>query len=103
MHTREERFFVVGMPKFGSDGLRRLRDVCHGTPVSELAVAPPTPSHLADVTSFTHLQLRGDELLSKRDAQCCPDQLKLYPELGVWMARPLVKKARANHDWRTVG
>ena len=69
--------------------------------MSNAAVAPPKPPHLADVTSLTHLQLRGDELLrvSKRDAQCCFDQLKLYPELGVWMARPLVKK----HELITIG
>ena len=93
--------FVMGGPKLGSDGLRRLREVWHGTRVSNAAVAPPKPPHLADVTSLTHLQLRGDELLrvSKRDAQCCFDQLKLYPELGVWMARPLVKK----HELITIG
>ena len=64
--------FVVGKPKLGSDGLRRLREVWHGTRVSNAAVAPPKPPHLADVTSLTHLQLQKDELLrvSKRDAQC---------------------------------
>ena len=72
-------------PKFGSDGLRRLREVWHGTLVSDAAVAPPKPSHLADVTSLTNLQLRGGELLrvSKRDARCCFDQLKLCPELTI--------------------
>ena len=62
----------------------------HGTRVSDAAVAPLKPPHPADVTSQGHFQLRGGELLrvSKRDAQCSFDQLKLYPELGVWMVRP---------------
>ena len=38
---------VVGKPKFGSDGLRRVREVWHGTRVSNAAVAPPKPPHLA--------------------------------------------------------
>ena len=73
--------FVVGKPKFGSDGLRRLREVWRGTPVSYAAVALPKPLQLADVTSLTHLQLPGGEpfRVSQRDAQCCFDQLKLYP------------------------
>ena len=30
--------------------------------------------------------------VSMRDAQCCFGRLKLYPEPGIWMARPLAKK-----------
>ena len=57
--TRVRNGSSSGKPKFGSDGLRRLREVWHGTWVSKAAVATPKPLHLADVTSLTHLELRG--------------------------------------------
>ena len=49
---------------------------------------------MADKTSLTHLKVRGDQLprVEKRDAHCCVDQLKLNPELGVCMARPMIEK-----------
>ena len=92
--------FVVGKPKFGS-----LRVVWHGTWVSSAAVAPPKPPHLADVTSLTHLQLRGGELLT-----CFHEgrSVLLRSIEAVSRARhldgsPTGKEAQANHDWRTVG
>ena len=96
-HRGWKRFLWWGKPKFGS-----LREVWHETRVSNAAVAPPKPPHLADVTSLTHLQLRGGELLTcfqDWEAQCCFDRLKLYPEPSIWMARPLAKK----HEPITIG
>ena len=62
--------------------------------MSTAAVEPTEPHNMADETSLTHLKVRGDQLprVEKRDAHCCVDQLKLNPEIGVCMARPMIEK-----------
>ena len=77
--------FAVGKP-----GGERLREVWHGRRVSESASAPPKPRHLASPTALTFLECSdGRPLrLSKRDATCWFDQLKLPSSLRRYMAKP---------------
>ena len=77
--------FAVGKP-----GGERLREVWHGRRVSESASAPPKPRHLASPTALTFLECSdGRPLrLSKRDATCWFDQLKLPSSLRQYMAKP---------------
>ena len=79
--------FAVGKP-----GGQRLREVWHGRRVSEAAGVPPKPRHLASPTALTFLECSVDRplRLSKRDASCWFDQLKLPVPLRKFMAKPPV-------------
>ena len=77
--------FAVGKP--GGD---RLREVWHGKLVSEAACPPPKPRHLASPTALALLECSDGRpfRLSKRDATCWFDQLKLPVPLRAYMAKP---------------
>ena len=78
--------FVVGK----SSG--RLREVWHGKRVSSAARRPPRPPDLASPSALIYIEVAPGQLLrvSKRDAECCFDQLRLPVKLRKWMARPPV-------------
>ena len=77
--------FAVGKP-----GGERLREVWHGKRVSESAARPPKPRHLTSPTALTFLECSDARplRLSKRDASCWFDQLRLPVPLRVFMAKP---------------
>ena len=77
--------FAVSKP-----GGERLREVWHGKRVSEAAQSPPKPRHLASPTALSFLECTHEQplRLSKRDASCWFDQLKLPVGLRQYMAKP---------------
>ncbi|CAE7714737.1 PDE9A [Symbiodinium sp. CCMP2592] len=77
--------FAVGKP-----GGNRLREVWHGRRVSQAACGPPKPRHLASPTALALLECSKDcpIRVSKRDASCWFDQLKLPVVLREYMAKP---------------
>ncbi|CAE7309869.1 unnamed protein product, partial [Symbiodinium sp. KB8] len=76
----------------GKPGGLRLREVWHGRRVSQAAEVPPKPRHLASPTALTLLEAGEDKpvRVSKRDASCWFDQLKLPQCLPQYMAKPAV-------------
>ena len=76
----------------GKPGGVRLREVWHGRRVSQAALQPPKPRHLASPTALTLLEAAEDKpvRVSKRDASCWFDQLKLPLALREYMAKPTV-------------
>ena len=78
---------VFSVPKNDSD---KLREVWHGAKVSLAAARPPKPPHLASPTALLDLEASHAEplRLSKRDARCLFDQLRLGRHLEPWMGRP---------------
>ena len=75
-----------------SDVEQRLREVWHGTAVSEAALAPPKPSCLVSPDALADLEATKSHplLLSKRGAQAYFDQLELPQELRSYFGRPSV-------------
>lgn len=71
-----------------------MRLIWHGSAVSQCAARPPLPPHLASPCCFTVQELRAGERLfvSKRDAQCYFDQLRLPECLRQYMAQPMVTR-----------
>ena len=82
--------FAVGKP-----GGSRLREVWDGRRVSEASARPPKPRHLASPTALTFLECTQEHplRLSKRDASCWFDQLKLPQSLRMYMAKPALSAA----------
>lgn len=78
--------FAVGKPS------GRQREVWHGSRLSEISVRPPKPVHLASPAALLNLEasVRAPMYVSKRDACCYFDQLKLPVKLRPWFARPSV-------------
>lgn len=78
--------FPVGKPT------GKLRAVWHGKRVSQAAIPPPLPRHLASPSALLHLEASKDRpvRVSKRDARCWFDQLQLPRPLREWMGRPAV-------------
>ena len=72
----------------------RQREVWHGSRVSQAAVPPPRPRHLASPTAFRSIDLAPVRLLrvSKRDGRCFFDQLLLPEGFRAYMARPAVTR-----------
>ena len=83
--------FAVG--KRGSD---KVREVWHGAAVSDLCMPPPTPPHLLPPTAVVYLQCDVDSpySMSKRDAACCFDQLRLHGPLQRWMCKPMLRTSQ---------
>ncbi|CAE7733116.1 PDE9A [Symbiodinium sp. CCMP2592] len=79
----------------GKHGGQRLREVWHGRRVSEAAARPPKPRHLASPTALTFLECSDARpfRLSKRDASCWFDQLRLPAHLRLYMAKPPLSTA----------
>ena len=82
--------FPVGKP-----GSQKVRAVWHGKRVSEAALPPPVPRHLASPTALLHLEASSAKPIrvSKRDARCWFDQLLLPAPLRKYMGRPAVSVA----------
>ncbi len=85
-HVRCGKVVLLGSARAGgevfSDCKRdsdRQREVWHGKRVSAASASPPKPPDLADVCALQHILLKEGKLrrVSKRDARCCFDQLKL--------------------------
>ena len=76
----------------GKPGGNRQREVWHGRRVSQAAVAPECPRHLASPSALIHIECHQNApcRVSKRDAKCWFDQLRLPESLRRWMARPPV-------------
>ena len=74
----------------GKSGSARQREVWHGQRVSQAAVPPPCPRHLASPVAFAHMEASAAMPIrvSKRDAKCWFDQLSLPPALRLFMGRP---------------
>ncbi|CAK9033355.1 unnamed protein product [Durusdinium trenchii] len=93
-HVRASLATPEGILDNSDDSLRVFEPfslrVWHGRRVSESASAPPKPRHLASPTALTFLECSdGRPLrLSKRDATCWFDQLKLPSSLRRYMAKP---------------
>jgi hypothetical protein len=73
----------------------RQREVWHGRRVSQAALRPPAPPHLACPSTFRWLRVDprvgdGRMRMSKRDGKCLFDQLRLPPEIQGFMGRPPV-------------
>ena len=82
----------------------RQREVWHGRRVSQAALRPPAPPHLACPSTFRWLRVDprvgdGRMRMSKRDGKCLFDQLRLPPEIQGFMGRPPVSVA----ELRTMG
>eukprot|EP00435_Cladocopium_sp_Y103_P036362 s3897_g9.t1 len=79
--------FPVGKP-----GTQKARAVWHGKRVSQAALQPPDPRHLASPTALLHLEASSDSTIRfcKRDARCWFDQLLLPAPLRKYMGRPAV-------------
>jgi len=87
-----------------SDG-RRMREIWNGSAVAAAAAKPPPPPHLVSPSCFAFQELRpGQQLyVSKRDAKCWFDQLRLPRHLEPYMGRPRVSReelisAGLSHD-----
>ena len=82
--------FPVGKP--GRDAQRL---VWHGSRVSAAAVPPPKPRFLASPTALLSLEasVKSPILVSKRDASCWFDQLKLPESIRAWMGHPCLTVA----------
>ena len=80
--------FAVGK----KDSLK-MREVWHGSALSEAARRPPPPPYLASPTSLLHLESSDAEplLVSKRDGRCLFDQLAAPVELQEFFGRPPVR------------
>ena len=76
----------------GKPGTQRQREVWHGQRVSQAAIPPPKPRHLASPTALLYLGASPEnpQRVSKRDARCWFDQLVLPGALRTWMGRPPV-------------
>ena len=87
---------IFGVAKTGSV---KVREVWHGSRVSEAAAAPPLPPDLAGPAALVDLECTAaDPLrLTKRDGRCLFDQLQLSRSLRPYMGRPplLVRELRA--------
>ena len=79
--------FAVGKPSGAQ------REVWHGTRVSEAAVLPPKPPRLVSPTALFALRIPsgGRVLVSKRDARCYFDQLRLHSSIRHWFGRLKLK------------
>jgi len=77
----------------GKKDSAKQREVWSGDRVSAAAADPPTPPHLASPSALPGLECTPDQVfsVSKRDARCWFDQLKLPPQLSSWFGRPPVK------------
>jgi hypothetical protein len=73
------------------DGIR-MREIWHGSAVSQACAAPPLPPALASPTVFSYQELKPGRRLevSKRDAACYFDQLRLPDQLTKYMGRPRI-------------
>ena len=71
----------------------RQREVWHGTAVSEAAAPPPPPPCIASPAALVDLEASVDApvLLSKKDAKCYFDQLRLPSHLRPFFGRPPVR------------
>ena len=71
----------------------KVREVWHGSRVSDAAIRPPPPPHLASPSALLDLESSLDcpVRLSKRDGRCLFDQLRLPPDLERFMGRPPVR------------
>ena len=67
-----------------------LRQVWHGTALSEAARSPPRPPHVATPGGLLYLQTTTDRpyLTSKRDGKALVDQLKVPSALREWFGTP---------------
>ena len=76
----------------GKPGGQKQREVWHGRRVSQAAQPPFCPRHLASPSALAHIVCSDDKpcRVSKRDARCWFDQLRLPETLRQWMARPPV-------------
>ena len=79
--------FAVGKPTGAQ------REVWHGTQVSQAAKRPPKPPRLVSPTALLSLEvgLKSKLLVSKRDAKCYFDQLRLPCPLRPWFGRPKLR------------
>ena len=77
----------------GKKDSAKLREVWHGSKVSAAAVRPPVPPHLASPTALLDLEATTARPvhLSKRDARCLFDQLRIGEALQPYMGRPPVR------------
>ena len=71
----------------------RQREVWHGTAVSEAAAPPPPPPCIASPAALVDLEGSADHpvLLSKKDAKCYFDQLRLPEHLRPFFGRPSLR------------
>ena len=69
------------------------REVWNGANLSSGAAPPPRPPHLANPSCFLDLEaLDGDRVrVTKRDARCYFDQLRLPRHLRSWFGRPSLR------------
>lgn len=76
----------------GKQDSLRQREVSHGRRVSQCALHPPPPRHLACPSALLRLKVSNERPMrvSKRDARCWFDQLAVPPALRRWFARPPV-------------
>ena len=73
----------------------KQREVWSGDRVSLAAARPPKPPDLASPSALLGLECTPEDtfLISKRDARCWFDQLKLPEHLALWFGRPPVSVA----------
>ena len=73
------------------------REVWNGSRISAAALRPPRPPHIATPVVFGDIELESGQRLrlSKRDARCYFDQLRLPSALRGWFGRPPLTK----HDF----
>ena len=69
------------------------REVWNGANLSSGAAPPPRPPHLANPSCFLYLEaFDGDRVrITKRDARCYFDQLRLPGHLRSWFGRPSLR------------
>lgn len=81
---------VFGVSKKDST---KVREVWHGKRVSETALPPPAPPHLASPGALLDLESSAEApiRMNKRDGKCLFDQLRLPQNLRSFMARPPVR------------
>ena len=83
----------------GKKDSHKLREVWSGSDLSKKAVRPPPPRHLASPTALSFMCCTAHEPLrvSKRDARCWFDQLRLPPALQRWMCKPSLSPDGLRH------
>ena len=74
-----------------------LREVWHGTALSEAAAAPPRPPHVATPGGLLYLQTTAARpyVVSKRDGKALFDQLKVPRLLHEWFGTPAFRVSEA--------
>ena len=81
---------VFGIGKKDSN---KMREVWHGSAVSQAAVSPLPPPHLVSPSAFLGLEASAAAPLtiSKRDGRCLFDQLRVPCQMRPYLGRPPVR------------